>query len=63
MLSLEELALRPQRTKITIESLYNTVSVEVPQVDLDINEIWEDVLRPALLAHGFVEYTVDSLVK
>ena len=53
--------------KITIEPTdmvynYPTVSVSTPSDDLTIDHLWFEVLRPALLAWGFVEQTVDGLV-
>ena len=59
-MNLASLAKRPQLTRITIESIYSTVTVEVPEADLTFNEFFEDVLEPALMAHGYSRETIES---
>lgn len=55
-----------KETKITIEEMIDgkrrAVSISVPCVDFTIERFRDDVLRPALLAYGYVEKTVDELL-
>ena len=45
-------------TRITLETRYSKVVVEVPEDDLDISRLIDDLVAPALLAVGFAEGTV-----
>ena len=47
--------------KIRLEAEGHNAEIEVLCDDLDINDVWQDLIRPALLAFGYQEKTVDSL--
>lgn len=49
-------------TKVTLQTQYGTVSVEIPRGDLTIPELWEEVLRPLLLGSGYSADIVDELM-
>ena len=49
--------------KIRLEAEGHNAEIEVLCDDLDINDVWQDLIRPVLLAFGYQEETVDSLVK
>ena len=50
--------------KIILEqpSYARQVTIEVGSDDLTIGEVWEDLIKPALLALGYHPKTVDELV-
>ena len=48
--------------KIRLEAEGHNAEIEVLCDDLDINDVWQDLIRPALLAFGYQEKTVDGLV-
>ena len=50
--------------KLTLEqqSYARSVTIEVGSDDLAIGEVWEDLIKPALLALGYHPKTVDELV-
>lgn len=52
-------------TRITIEmeseSGTRSVKIEHPRVDLHIDEMWEMLVRPALLGMTYAEASVDGL--
>ena len=39
------------------------VGIAHPIDELDIHEVWWELVRPALIAYGYSEATVDGLVK
>lgn len=47
-------------TRITLETRYGRYVVEVPDDDLDISRVLDALIKPVLLAAGFVESTVDK---
>jgi hypothetical protein len=42
------------------ESTNPTVSIDLPFDDMDITQVIEELIRPALLGWGFLEETVDA---
>ena len=50
--------------KLTLEqpSYARQVTIEVGSDDLTIDEVWEDLIKPALLALSYHPNTVDGLV-
>ena len=50
--------------KLTLEqpSYARSVTIEVGSDDLTISEVWEDLIKPALLALGYHPKNVDELV-
>ena len=50
--------------KITLEqpSYARQVTIEVGSDDLTISEVWEDLIKPALLALGYHPKNIDELV-
>lgn len=48
-------------TKLSLESEYGTVSIEVPGDDLDIEEMREKLLIPLLLGAGYQSNSVNDL--
>lgn len=38
-----------------------TVSVAAPTDDLTIDEVWENLLRPALIAYGYAPESIDAM--
>lgn len=48
-------------TKATLQTQYVTVSVKIPRDNLSVNELWEEVLKPLILASGYSESIVDGL--
>lgn len=50
--------------KITLEPTtqpYSTISVKVLDDDLDIYDMWDKLIKPALLAFGYPEKTINKL--
>jgi len=41
---------------------YPTIEISIPTDDCTINVMWDDVIRPLLLAWGFSAETVDGLI-
>lgn len=48
-------------TKATLQTPYGIFSIEVPERDLNIDDLWEEVLRPLLLGSGYSEIVADGL--
>ena len=48
-------------TKIELIMRDTTVSVEIDKDDMDINEVWDDLVRPVLLGAGYSDQTVEKL--
>jgi len=48
--------------KITLEVTEKRVEIKTDADDYDIQELWNHLIRPALIAWGYAEETVDSLV-
>lgn len=48
--------------KIRLEATDHNAEIEVSHDDLDIHDVWDELIRPALIAFGFAVKTVDSLV-
>jgi len=50
--------------KLTLEqpSYARSVTIEVGSDDLTISEVWEDLIKPALLAMSYHPKNVDELV-
>jgi hypothetical protein len=61
MLSQEDLAARPPRTRITLETCYATASVETAQNDMSLHELWDELIAPVLQAVGYGEEPVKEL--
>jgi len=40
---------------------YHSVEITVPRDDLDIHEVWEDLIVPALLGYGFLQSSIDTI--
>ena len=53
--------------KITLESTvykeHRKVIIESERDDLDIYEVWDDLIRPTLLAYGYGEKVIDSILQ
>lgn len=47
-------------TTVTIETCYSSVSIEVEKDDLDIIELIDDLLKPALRATGYTQETIEK---
>jgi len=53
--------------KIRLETTHSepkyshAVEITVQQDDLNIHDLWQDVLVPALLAYGFQQDTIDQI--
>lgn len=51
--------------KITLESTtrtpHNSATISIANDELNIEEVWDDLIRPALIGYGFAKETVDSL--
>jgi len=39
----------------------HSVQITVQQDDLNIHQLWEDVIVPALLGYGFQQVTIDQI--
>lgn len=39
-----------------------TIEISIPGDDANIDQVWESLIRPALIAWGFMPETVDSLI-
>lgn len=39
----------------------HSAEVQVGRDDLDIHEVWEDLIVPALLAYGFAKASIDKI--
>jgi hypothetical protein len=39
----------------------HAVEITVQQDDLNIHQLWEDVIVPALLGYGFQQVTIDQI--
>jgi hypothetical protein len=50
-------------TKITMETCYGVVTVEVPEDNLNISQVRDDLLKPLLLATGYHPDNVDELFR
>ena len=48
-------------TRLTLETCYGKVSVEVKEDDLNIEDLWRTVIEPLLLGAGYAESTIKSL--
>lgn len=46
--------------KITLESNYSKVTVEVKQDDLNVGQVVENLFRPAMLAQGYQNCSLDK---
>ena len=50
------------KTSITIQTEYNTVTIEVPKDGLTIHEMMDEIIGPALLAVGYLESSVKEYI-
>jgi len=41
---------------------YPTVEISTPRNSLDVGEVWDNLIRPALLAWGYQPENLDELV-
>lgn len=48
-------------TKISLETEYGIVSIELPKGDLNIQDLWEQAIEPMLLGAGYHQDTINSL--
>ena len=48
-------------TKITLETQYGSATIAVNQDDMNISDLWEQVIEPLLLAAGYHPETVKSI--
>ena len=48
--------------KIRLEAKKHNAEIEVAHDDLNVYDVWQSLIRPALIAFGFTVETVDSLV-
>lgn len=62
-MDLAALAERPQITRVTIESIYGKVMIEVPEVDLVFSDFFEYLIEPAMLAHGYAAQTINRYLE
>ena len=54
---------KPQRddfTEITLRNKYGEYTIRVPQGDLLISEMFDDLIMPALLAAGYHQESIDN---
>ena len=49
-----------QFTRVSIDSIYSSATVEAPQSDLSLPEFYFLLLKPVLLAHGYGESTINE---
>lgn len=45
-------------TKLTLETSHGTYAAEIPQDDLNIDAVFEDLVKPVLYAAGFHPHMV-----
>ena len=48
-----------QKTKITLKNEYGVYSIEVKKEDMNIDEMFSDLIVPVLVASGYSQETVD----
>lgn len=53
---------RPNKSE-SAECQYVGVAIQHPFDELTIDEVWVELIRPALLAYGFGSESVDKLVE
>lgn len=49
-----------ETTKITLTTVYGTVTVEVNKTDLNMYDLIQEVIKPVLLASGYQPATVNE---
>lgn len=49
-------------TKITLKDAYGEYNIEVPRTDLSIDEVFDDLVRPVLLAAGYSKEIIDEII-
>ena len=49
-------------TKITLKDAYGEYNIEVPRIELSIDEIFSDFVRPVLLAAGYSKEIIDEIM-
>lgn len=47
-------------TKATLQTEYSTVTIEVPQTDMSLATLMENVIEPLLLAVGYSKETLEK---
>jgi len=52
-----------KKTIMTLESEYGKISIEVPHRNMDIDTMWDELIRPLLLAAGYHPDTIDRLLR
>jgi len=50
-------------TSITIETSYSKITIEVDKEDMTMGELISDIIRPAILAIGYSEQTVNEWIE
>ncbi|MFA7287419.1 MAG: hypothetical protein WC055_00920 [Melioribacteraceae bacterium] len=48
-------------TKATLQTQYGIVSIEIPKGNLNIQELWEEIISPLLLGAGYGESIINGL--
>jgi len=56
----EYLPPKEKTTKVTLENEHGTYSVEVKDIELTIDELIRNVIKPAILAAGYSEKLVNE---
>ncbi len=47
-------------TTITLQSRYGSISITIDRDDMNIMEVFEDLITPALLASGYSQETIND---
>lgn len=47
-------------TKLTLKNRYGRYQIELDREDLTFDELFEELVRPLMLAAGYTEHTIDE---